>query len=171
MTTDPPRLSIHVLGAAKGESIIVQLPDGRWGVVDSYAGSPDDPSTNPTVTFLRDKGVRELRIPLSDAPSRRPFSGMVQLLDEFPVRYFWHFGGQACAHFKQLVNYVQIEAGLEATEEAGKWGQAFPAIWERVERHRKARRTRLKHCGPWTSLYPYRPMTRLTFGSGTGAVG
>jgi beta-lactamase superfamily II metal-dependent hydrolase len=154
MTTDQPRLSIHVLGAAKGESIVIQLPDGRWGVVDCYARSPDDPSSNPTISLLREQGAGELEFLCLTHPHDDHFRGIGQLLDEFPVRYFWHFGAQSAAQFKLLVKYVRLEAEQEATEESRQSGRLFSEIWQRVDRFRRAKKTRLKECRPATLLYP-----------------
>jgi beta-lactamase superfamily II metal-dependent hydrolase len=154
MTTDPPRLSVHILGAAKGESIVVQLPDGRWGVVDCYARSLDDPSSNPTISLLREQGAGELEFVCLTHPHDDHFRGMGQLLDEFPVKYFWYFGTQSAGHFKQLMNYVRLEGEQEGTDESRQSGQVFPEIWRRVERSRQKKKTLLKQCTPATLLYP-----------------
>lgn len=34
---DKNTLTVHVIGSGKGESIILQMPNGEWGVVDCYA--------------------------------------------------------------------------------------------------------------------------------------
>jgi hypothetical protein len=38
MITDPRLLSIYVLGAAKGESVVLQRPNGLWGTVELTGG-------------------------------------------------------------------------------------------------------------------------------------
>jgi len=50
---EPKPLEVHVLGAGRGESIILSLPDGGWGVVDCCASSSRDESKNATLEFLR----------------------------------------------------------------------------------------------------------------------
>ncbi len=60
MTTDLSRLTIHVFGAGKGESIVLNLPNGKWGVVDCFAGSSANASTSPVLQFLRNQGVEQL---------------------------------------------------------------------------------------------------------------
>ena len=59
-TTDSNRLELHVIGASQGESIVLKLPSGGWGVVDCYASSAADPSKNPTYQFLVDQDAERL---------------------------------------------------------------------------------------------------------------
>lgn len=53
-------LEVHVLGAGRGESIVLRLPDGGWGVVDCCASSSSDESKNSTLEFLRSRNIKEL---------------------------------------------------------------------------------------------------------------
>ena len=129
MTTEPPLLTVHVLGAGKGESIVLRLPDGRWGVVDCYAGSVADPLTNPTLQFLSEQGATELEFLCLTHPHDDHFRGMSQLLETFPVRYFWHFNGLSGRDFFKLVEYLRDEAegtGLATeVESAREFGRIF----------------------------------------------
>jgi hypothetical protein len=154
MTTDPRRLSVHVLGAAKGESIVLQLPNGRWGVVDCYARSLNDPETNPTLMFLRESGVEKLEFLCLTHPHDDHYRGMSQVLGEFPVEYFWHFGAQSAAHFKQLVNYLRKEAIRTGDQEAMDNANEYTRIWLEVHSGHKAGKTRLKTSRPGMPLYP-----------------
>lgn len=154
MTIEPKYLTVHVLGAGKGESIVLQLPDGGFGVVDCCARSLDDPTSNPTVALLNEIGGSELEFLCLTHPHDDHFRGMSQILDRFPTRCFWYFGAQSAAQFEQLVNYVRFEALQEATPEAGDWGREFPRIWSLVEARRKAKTIMLKASRPGTPLYP-----------------
>lgn len=154
MTTESPHVTIHIFGAAKGESIVLELPGGGWGVVDCYARSLNDPATNPTIVFLRERGVRELEFLCLTHPHDDHFRGMSQILEEFPVDYFWHFGAQSAAHFKQLVDYIRFEGESEGTEDARERGPEFQRIWSLVEQQRSAGTTRLKASSPMSLLYP-----------------
>ncbi len=87
-TTDPQRLEIHVFGAAKGESIVLRLPTGEWGVVDCYSSSQND-SDNPTYQFLLANGVERLAFLCLTHPHDDHFSGMTHLLNRFSVQCFW----------------------------------------------------------------------------------
>ena len=93
MTTDPPRLAVHVLGAGKGESIVLQLSDGRWGVVDCFAPSSTNAETNPVLRFLRERDVRELEFLCLTHPHDDHYKGMSHLLEAFDVKYFWPVAG------------------------------------------------------------------------------
>ncbi len=106
MTTDPRRLSVHVLGAAKGESIVLQLPNGRWGVVDCYARS-----LNPTLMFLRESGVEKLEFLCLTHPHDDHYRGMSQILEEFPVAYFWHFGAPRAHDALQAARQLSAKGG------------------------------------------------------------
>jgi beta-lactamase superfamily II metal-dependent hydrolase len=53
-------LSIHVINSGVGESIVVELPNGNWGVIDCYASNLADPSSNHTLNFLRKQEVTSL---------------------------------------------------------------------------------------------------------------
>src|SRR5258708_2739055 len=48
-------LEIHVAGGSIGESIIIRLPNGKYGVVDCYVPSLTEPTTSPSFEFLRKK--------------------------------------------------------------------------------------------------------------------
>jgi len=154
MTTDPRQLSIHVLGAAKGESIIVQLPNGRWGVVDCYARSLNHPETNPTLKFLHESGVEKLEFLCLTHPHDDHYRGMSQILREFPVEYFWHFGAQSAAHFKKLVNYLRKEAIRTGDQDAIDDVDEYIRIWLDVRGKRQAGTTRFKASRPGVPLYP-----------------
>jgi hypothetical protein len=45
-----PALAVHVIGPGYGESIVLHLPDGSVGVIDTFAARHGRP---PTLGFLR----------------------------------------------------------------------------------------------------------------------
>ncbi|MFQ6043271.1 MAG: tetratricopeptide repeat protein [Candidatus Poribacteria bacterium] len=53
-------LTVHVLGEGIGESIILELPNGKWGIVDCYTRSIKDETANQTLNFLKQSNVQEL---------------------------------------------------------------------------------------------------------------
>ena len=154
MTTDSQLLSIHVLGAGKGESIVLQFPSGLWGIVDCYARSSNDPTTNPTLKFLRDSGVEKLEFLCLTHPHDDHYRGMSQILREFPPRFFWHFGAQTPPHFIKLINYFRKEAAKTGDQEAIDDADEFVRIWLEADRKREAGTTRFKESRPATQLYP-----------------
>ena len=84
-TTDDKRLEIHVFGAAKGESIVLRLPSGQWGVVDCYSGSLKDSSKNPVLKFLTDRGVDHLAFLCMTHPHDDHYRGMSHLLERWII--------------------------------------------------------------------------------------
>lgn len=150
MTTEKPNLTIHVLGAGKGESIVIQLPNGRWGVVDCYSSSLDDIATNATYGFLVENAVEELEFICMTHPHDDHYRGIGQLLDRFRTRYFWHSGSQSVSQFKAHVNYVRCEAEGYAADS----GRAYLEIWQKIDELRRQKLTRLKESRPTTVLYP-----------------
>jgi len=110
MTTDPVDfLQIHVLGAGKGECIILGWPENRWGVIDCYAPSLKDDTTNPTLQFLRGRGVSELEFLCLTHPHDDHFRGMSQLLVHLKVRHFWRFPTVSARDLKLLAKYLVID--------------------------------------------------------------
>jgi hypothetical protein len=142
------------LGAAKGESIVLQLPNGLWGVVDCYARSLIHPNTNPTLKFLRECGVEKLEFLCLTHPHDDHYRGMSQILREFPVEYFWHCGAQSAAHFKKLVIYFRKEAIKTGDQDAIDDVDEYIRIWLEAGRKREAGTTRFKESRPATQLYP-----------------
>lgn len=158
-TIDTPRLEVHVLGAGKGESIIIRLPDGKWGVVDCCAGSSTDPDQNATLGFLRRRGVAELEFLALTHPHDDHFRGMSHLLESFPVRCFWRFNGLSGPHFLRLVRYLRIEAeSIDRIDEIDA-GREFERIFALIAsgRRRGQASPLQKRSGPATLLYPVPP--------------
>lgn len=160
MTTDVPprRLQVHVLnaGVGEGESIVLKLPDGKWGVVDCYARSLSDRATNPTLAFLQQHGAAELEFLCLTHPHDDHFRGMSHILNAYPIRYFWRFGGMSAKDLNRLVEYfvVQAEQGGEPTENEN--ADELRCILSLVEKKRRARKRgiRQKRAHTGQQLYP-----------------
>ena len=156
MTTDLPRLAIHVFGAGKGESIVLRLPDGRWGVVDCFAGSSADPATNPVLRFLESQKVTELEFLCLTHPHDDHFKGMSHLLEACSVRYFWLFNGLSGKHFLQLVQLLDVEVAAIHQEDQIENAREFAKIFSLVNQKKRCQQPPLmeKRPGPGTPLYP-----------------
>jgi hypothetical protein len=115
--TDSTKLEVHILGAGKGESIVIKLPNGQWGVVDCYASSAADPDSNPTRAFLKSRGVEQLEFLCLTHPHDDHFSGMSTLIDEFQPREFWRPSCLAPELVRLLAKYYAIR-GIEEGEES-----------------------------------------------------
>jgi beta-lactamase superfamily II metal-dependent hydrolase len=131
-STDRATLDLHIIGGSKGESILVRLPDGAWGVVDCYASTPDDPSTNPTAVFLRNNGVERLDFLCLTHPHDDHFLGMAKLIDEFRPKEFWRFGALSHEHIKKYLAYLHIKAKATKNTELERSSKALMAIFERA---------------------------------------
>jgi beta-lactamase superfamily II metal-dependent hydrolase len=156
MTTEATRLEVHVLGAGKGESVILRLPNGGWGVVDCCASSSNDSQKNSTLRFLREHGATELEFLCLTHPHDDHYRGMSHLLDAFPVRYFWRFNGLSGQHFFSLINYLRDESDAIDQSDEIESGKEFERIFALIAGKKKGGDSlpRVKRSGPAIQLYP-----------------
>jgi beta-lactamase superfamily II metal-dependent hydrolase len=105
MTSDTALLKIYVFGSTEGESIVLHLPNGKWGVVDSFASSLKDSATNPAYTILKRESVTELDFLCLTHPHDDHFRGMTQLLTDFAIKQFWTFFGPDPRDVSLLKNF------------------------------------------------------------------
>jgi hypothetical protein len=150
------QLAIHVFGASQGESIVLRLPDGGWGVVDCYASTLNDPSDNPTCQFLAERGVTELEFLCLTHPHDDHFRGMSRLLDEFSVRCFWRPSVMSGERLKWLLKLSLLDAARSGNEKTVEDANELERVFTLI---RDARRKRtdpiiLKNAAVGTLLYP-----------------
>jgi beta-lactamase superfamily II metal-dependent hydrolase len=84
-------LGIHIFNVGQGDSILVEFPDGVWGVVDCKNGSPTGmPSA---LEFLLEKGVTNLAFVCLSHPHADHYSGIIPILEHFAdnVGKLWMF--------------------------------------------------------------------------------
>jgi hypothetical protein len=83
-------LGVHILGPGFGETIIIELPDGEIGVIDSFAARHTGP---PALEFLRVNfpGVAKLKFVAVTHPHADHCIGMCRYFDQFVVEEFWYF--------------------------------------------------------------------------------
>jgi beta-lactamase superfamily II metal-dependent hydrolase len=153
-TIDGPALEVHVLGAGKGESIVLKMPDDQWGVVDCYASSTTDAATNPTVRFLRDRGVQDLRFVCMTHPHVDHFLGMVQLIDEFRPREFWRASCLSPEHVKLIARYYKICAVVTGLETFSQSAKELLGIYRRVREGVASRELRVLRVSSRMTLIP-----------------
>jgi beta-lactamase superfamily II metal-dependent hydrolase len=100
-----------VLSASQGESVILGLPGGGWGVIDCYASSLSDPTTNQTLNFLDERGIDTLEFLCLTHPHEDHFRGMSQILRAKEVRAFWHYAGVGPAGlYRRVREYLRKDA-------------------------------------------------------------
>jgi len=158
MTTNAlnPYLELHIINAGIGESIIVHLPNDKWGVVDCYASLLDNPDTNPTLQFLLERQVKKLEFLCLTHPHADHYRGMSHLLKCFPIKYFWRSAAMSGEHLRNLLKYLIVKA----------WGDDYDigiandleTTFELVNQKRKGGTLSVKHMSDIKRLYPF-PVT------------
>ena len=103
-------LEVHVINAGVGESIVIRMPGDRWGVVDCYSPSVTDPDANPTVQFLKDRGVSRLEFLCLTHPHNDHYRGMSHLLEIFRPHYFWRSACMTVERLKRIILHGDAEA-------------------------------------------------------------
>jgi hypothetical protein len=150
-------LEIHILGAGRGESIILRLPDGNWGVVDCCASSTTDQTKNATLEFLKSRGVRDLEFLCLTHPHDDHYKGMSHLLGYCNIKYFWQFNGLSGTGFIQLIEFLHCDAEAIDTAEERESAVEFNRIFTILKDKRKRAKTPLPtifRLGTGTLVYP-----------------
>jgi beta-lactamase superfamily II metal-dependent hydrolase len=84
-------LGIHIFNVGQGDSILVEFPEGSWGVVDckndSISGMPS------ALEFLVRAGITSLAFVCLTHPHADHYSGLVPILDHFEdnIEKLWMF--------------------------------------------------------------------------------
>ena len=160
---NPPALEVHVLGGRTGESIILKLPDGQWGVVDCYAESLTDPDANPTIRFLRGKGVTQLFFVCLTHPHDDHYLGMNKLIEEFKPQEFWRFGCLSHEHVRKLLKYHELKAKKSGDEELTRSAQELVEVFGKAYQGAVNRTMGVCRANSQTNLYPKRSDSPTTY--------
>lgn len=96
--TSPPHLRIYCLGPGFGESIVLHLPCGGWGVVDCYHG------TRGTVDFLENMDVDRLKFFCLTHPHEDHYRGAHRLFRRYTgkIEQVWRFPWQISKDLRNL---------------------------------------------------------------------
>ncbi len=83
-------LGVHVIGPGYGESIIIELPNGEVGVIDSFGTHHTGP---PTLDFLKSRypTLARLKFVALTHPHADHCMGMFHYFETYPVEEFWVF--------------------------------------------------------------------------------
>lgn len=139
-------IELHVIGGKEGESIVLKLPDGEWGVIDCYTPSLSDPAANPTFALLQSKGVTRLRFLGLTHAHRDHYRGMAGLLEQFPVQEFWLFGALSTrALWGMLAQLLQgrVESLTNPTPDDAKDVDEFVRLLDEIHTRAQKRTLRL----------------------------
>lgn len=136
-------IEVHVLGARKGESIIIRLPGHLWGVVDNYTPNLKQPDTNPTLRLLNRLGVTRLAFLCLTHPHEDHYRGMSYLLERFSPDRVWIFGSMTHRYLYQKIAEI-FKAGAvsknvaeEDHENADELVKIFDLIQSQYEDRRR----------------------------------
>src|SRR5437899_163845 len=99
-------MEVHVTGGGIGESIVLRLPNGRWGVVDCYVPSLRDATSSSAFRLLKERGVTSLEFLCLTHPDADHFRGMSLFLETFAVGQFWIFAAKSPAELYQRIAAV-----------------------------------------------------------------
>jgi len=100
-------------GGAKGETTILRLPSGHWGVVDCYSNDLSSITKHPIVSRLKELNVTQLEFVALTHPHDDHYRGMSSLLREFPPKRFWQFAGTTPHFLEFLLQYIPAEANAQ----------------------------------------------------------
>ncbi len=108
-------LGVHVLGPGFGETIIIELPNGEFGVVDSFAARFTGP---PALEYLRvnHPTLTKLKFVALTHPHADHCMGMSHYFDKFAVEEFWYFHSFAlhtCMGFFKAMHAKKTEDAVE----------------------------------------------------------
>jgi beta-lactamase superfamily II metal-dependent hydrolase len=157
---DSSGLEIHVLGGSKGESIIIKLPDGQWGVVDCYADNAADPAHNPTVQYLRSRGVATLLFVCLTHAHDDHFLGMVKLIEEFKPAEFWRFGCLAPPHIAKLMQYNKLRSKEVGGVKGAELTRSMKELFDILKLSESGSKADTMRPNPLTSLKTLYPLPR-----------
>jgi len=157
-------IELHVIGGKEGESIVLKLPDGEWGVIDCFAPALSNHNANPTIALLQKRGVTHLRFLALTHAHRDHYRGMSVLLEQFSVEEFWMFGALSTRElWGSLAQLLQgrVEALNHPPPDAAEDVDEFVRILDEIHTRAQARTIR---------LMTYSLNTRLVDGNGPGAL-
>ena len=83
-------LGVHVIGPGFGESIVIELPTGEVGVIDSFVARHTDP---PVLNFLREQfpSLARLKFVALTHPHADHCMGVSCFFEKYVVEEFWVF--------------------------------------------------------------------------------
>jgi hypothetical protein len=136
-------LEIHVAGNGIGESILLCLPNGKWGMIDAYVPTLNDPNSSSAFRLLLERGVRNLEFLCLTHPDTDHFRGMSLFLENFDVGQFWIFAAKSPAELYQRIAFLlkAKAARLQSTPEVVEDANDFAKTIKLVRRLRAAGKT------------------------------
>jgi beta-lactamase superfamily II metal-dependent hydrolase len=154
MCDTQPLLTVHVIGSSVGESIVIELPGGEWGVVDCHTSWLGDVKKNPTYAFLKERGVSELAFVCLTHPHSDHYRGMSEIVIGFAVKSFWRFPPFAPQELSRVIGLLKLEAIEKEREQQLRDVNDLQATLKWVEHQRRRGAIRVEHVEARKELYP-----------------
>ncbi|MHC9538746.1 MAG: MBL fold metallo-hydrolase [Vulcanimicrobiota bacterium] len=138
-------------GDDNGESILLQLPGEKYGVVDCYANSPYDIKTNQLCLFLEEYDIRKLLFICWTHPHNDHSRGLLTLLEKYAgkIDYFWIFEGTS---YQQLYAYHKSQLECSENIDFSKGNEYLITIFSHIREARK-RFKAIRHVSAHKELY------------------
>jgi len=154
MQDNQSMLHLYVLGPGVGESIVIRLPDGKWGVIDCFCNKGgSSQSSIDTFDFLQRKHVDALEFLCLTHPHHDHYSGMIQLLENLRIKNFWQFPEMCGDDLLYLLQtFRQTSKEHEAT--------ALGSLLGLADRMRKQKQLDIEYVRGVSQIYP----TSVTIG-------
>lgn len=124
------KLGLHVFDVGHGDSIVLEFPNGKWGVVDTHTKAGENET--PALSFLKERNVKELSFVCLTHPHYDHYFGMYGLLNYFTTGdrktiQFWDFG----------FDTEKIESYTKNDKEASELTEIYRLVLRKATRARK----------------------------------
>jgi len=129
----PQPLQIYCMGPGFGESIVLHLPCGSWGVVDCFHGA-----RGGTVDFLRERGVERLKFFCLTHPHDDHYRGTHKLFRRYTgkIEHVWRFSGMTAKDLQNLALGTRALAKFGGDPEAGPLALDYLRMVDSMTRER-----------------------------------
>jgi hypothetical protein len=126
-------LKVYCMGPGFGESIVLHLPCGGWGVVDCFQGS-----RGGTVDFLHEKSVERLKFFCLTHPHDDHYRGTHKLFNRYTgnIEHVWRFPGLTVTHLQNLALATRARAKFGGDPEAGPLASDYLRMVQSMIRER-----------------------------------
>ncbi len=139
-TTENPTITLYLFGSMKGESTLVRLPNGRWGMVDCYIPDLKHPDRNFLYRFLKSNHINSLEFLCMTHPHEDHFSGMSTILKELTVKYFFSPPAMTGPRLFQIVKSIAVDARKVEDKRLESASNELIDIYEILKSKKKHRR-------------------------------
>jgi hypothetical protein len=132
-TSSVRRLKIYCMGPGFGESIVLHLPCGGWGVVDGFHGAKGG-----TLEFLKEMRVQRLKFFCLTHPHDDHYRGTYRLISRYAgkIERIWRFPGLTVKDIQNLALAGRARAKYVGDPEADKLSSDYLKLVQSFVRER-----------------------------------